>query len=157
MKTLFLSIVALIVSMIAAFGAAVVNLLRPVGARIERYMQNHGLMLMVITQSTANAQTVTRGPFVYRHLDDAVTPAAISVNPGFRPRYVCVENLTDRIKYEWYHGMTSTHYVLTVAAGTRTQPTDGVLTVTSAEGSQPAIALAAAAVLQNKQYTILAY
>jgi hypothetical protein len=86
------------------------------------------------------------------HSDDAAVPALVTLTPGFKPRYVCIDNVTDRIKYEWYHGMASTDYVKTVAAGTRTIATDSKLSVVATEGLQPSITLAASEVLQNKQY-----
>lgn len=108
---------------------------------------------MTITSSSFPASSHGR-LFNYRHFDDAATPAAIVQNPGFRPRYVCVENITDRIKYEWYEGMAITDYIKTVAAGTRTLGTDSVLSVVTAAGSQPSITLAASDTLQNKQYEV---
>lgn len=158
MKTLFLTILALVVlfaisMLVPAVKSFAVDVALKANDAVTSYMRRAGLMAMAITSTTYPAQTQGR-IYNYRHLDDAASPAAISVNPGFRPRYVCIENLTDRIKYEWYEGMTGTHYLKTVAAGTRTLATDGALTVTTAEGSQPAIALAAADTLQNKQYEV---
>lgn len=42
---------------------------------------------------------------------------------GFKPKYVCFVNLTDRVQGEWYEGMTTSQLLLTVAAGTRTLDT----------------------------------
>lgn len=123
-------------------------------AAIERHMQRSGLMLMAITSSEYPAQSVNRAPYGYRHLDDAASPAAIQVYPGFKPRYVCIENVTDRIKYEWYQGMTQGHYLKTVAAGTRTLATDSVLDVEVDAAVRPYIKLAASDTLQNKQYQV---
>lgn len=110
---------------------------------------------MTITSTTYPANAHPR-LFQYRHFDDAASPAAILVNPGFRPRYVCAENLTDRIKYEWYEGMATTDCIKTVAAGTRTLDTGSLLPVVVTAGSQPSITLKASEVLQNKQYEIQA-
>lgn len=45
------------------------------------------------------------------------------INTGFDPRYICIENVTDRVKLEWYKGMTANTWIKTVAAGTRTLDT----------------------------------
>lgn len=79
------------------------------------------------------------------HLDDAGTTAA-TVTIGFTPRYIRVDNETDRIMWEWSEGMASPSATKTVAAGTRTaQTTDGI-TVDADAGtfSHP--------VVQSKQY-----
>ena len=39
---------------------------------------------------------------------------------SFTPRYFAYDNVTDRIKVEWYEGMTADTCVKTAAAGTRT-------------------------------------
>jgi hypothetical protein len=80
------------------------------------------------------------------HFDDAGSPAAASYRVGFQPRYVKVENATDRTLLEWYEGMTSGHAVKTVAAGTRTLETSGGVTV-----SGDTIGFA---VVQNKQHRV---
>ena len=50
---------------------------------------------------------------------------------GFKPRYVCLENVTDRIKVEWYEGMAADTCIKTAAAGTRTlETTNQGITVT---------------------------
>ena len=50
------------------------------------------------------------------------------VTTGFKPKYVCWENITDRVKGEWYEGMAANSCIKTVAAGTRT------LEITSGNG-----------------------
>jgi hypothetical protein len=45
------------------------------------------------------------------------------IDTGFEPRYICIDNVTDRIKLEWYKGMATDRWVKTVAAGTRTLDT----------------------------------
>lgn len=47
---------------------------------------------------------------------------------GFKPRYVAFENITDRVKIEWYEGMAADSCIKTAANGTRT------LEVTSGNG-----------------------
>lgn len=41
-------------------------------------------------------------------------------NLGFTPRYIRVENVTDRISLEWFDGMADDSCIKTAAAGTRT-------------------------------------
>jgi len=107
---------------------------------------------MAITQSkTYDSGIVQRAQG--RYLDDAGTPGAMAITLGFTPRYVRVINLTDRIEFEWFEGMTATHALKTVAAGTRTLETSGGITVSSTAQN---FSLAAAAVLQNKQYSWVA-
>lgn len=48
---------------------------------------------------------------------------------GFDARYVCIENVTDRIKLEWYKGMAANTWIKTVAAGTRTLDTTSAMLV----------------------------
>ena len=100
---------------------------------------------MAITSSQTNAVETTKLCTV-SHLDDAGSPAAASYTVGFTPRYVRVDNVTDRIMFEWYQGMTTDYAVKTVAAGTRTLETSGGITV-----SGYTIGFA---VLQNKQYRV---
>ena len=66
----------------------------------------------------------------------ALTAADSIVVPlGFTPRYVCFENVTERIKVEWYEGMAANTSIKTVAAGTRTlETTNGGITVCDSDG-----------------------
>lgn len=100
---------------------------------------------MTITATRTNAAETTRLCTI-SHFDDAAAPEAASYNVGFTPRYVRVDNVTDRIMLEWHEGMTSAHAVKTVAAGTRTLETSGGVTVS---GSTIGFA-----VTQNKQYRV---
>lgn len=100
---------------------------------------------MTITAAVTNSTELTRLATI-NHFDDAAAPAAASYRAGFKPRYVRVDNVTDRIMLEWYEGMTSAHAVKTVAAGTRTLETSGGVTV-----SGDTIGFA---VTQNKQYRV---
>ena len=100
---------------------------------------------MAITSSVTNAVETTRFATI-SHADDAGSPAAASYDVGFVPRYVRVDNVTDRTVLEWYEGMTSTHAAKTVAAGTRTLETSGGVTV-----SGDTIGFA---VTQNKTYRV---
>ena len=100
---------------------------------------------MTITATQTNAVENTRLATI-NHFDDAASPAAASYDVGFRPRYVRVDNVTDRILLEWYEGMTTAHAVKTLAAGTRSLETSGGVTV-----SGDTIGFAP---LQNKQYRV---
>lgn len=60
---------------------------------------------------------------------------SVVVSLGFTPKYVCWENVTDRIKVEWYEGMAANTCIKTVAAGTRTLETsNGGITVCDSDG-----------------------
>ena len=60
----------------------------------------------------------------------------IVVALGFTPRYITVDNVTDRIKVEWYEGMAADTCVKTAAAGTRTiETTNQGLTVCDSDGT----------------------
>lgn len=53
---------------------------------------------------------------------------------GFKPKYIKVVNITDRIQIEWFEGMTSAQALLTVAAGTRTLDTTAAQVVVDDRG-----------------------
>lgn len=67
----------------------------------------------------------------------AITAAdSVVVSLGFTPKYVCWENVTDRVKIEWYEGMAANTSIKTVAAGTRTLETsNGGITVCDSDGT----------------------
>lgn len=67
----------------------------------------------------------------------AITAADSVVVPlGFTPKYIAWENVTDRIKIEWYEGMAANTSIKTVAAGTRTlETTNGGFTVCDSAGT----------------------
>ena len=67
----------------------------------------------------------------------AITAAdSTLVNLGFTPKYVVWENVTDRVKIEWYEGMAANTCIKTVAAGTRTLETsNGGITVCDSDGT----------------------
>lgn len=66
----------------------------------------------------------------------AITAAdSVVVNLGFTPKYICWENVTDRVKIEWYEGMAANTSIKTAAAGTRTLETsNGGITVCDSDG-----------------------
>src|SRR4051812_38707711 len=101
---------------------------------------------MAITSTQQDSDVATRN-VQGAYLDSAGSPAAAPLTLGFSPVYVCWENATDRIKYEWYKGMANGTTLKTVAAGTRTLDTaDVAISVTSG-----VVTIGAAAILQNKQ------
>lgn len=66
------------------------------------------------------------------------TTDEVVVFVGFTPKYIVWENLTDRIKNEWYEGMAAESAVNTVANGTRTLSVTGTnkgFTVCDADGT----------------------
>jgi hypothetical protein len=62
------------------------------------------------------------------YLDSASSPAAAAISCGFIPSYILFVNLTDRIKYEWFDGMTVLHSLKTAVDGTMTEETTGGFT-----------------------------
>lgn len=53
--------------------------------------------------------------------------SAVAITTGFKPRYVKVINLTDKIVWEWTADMAATHTLKTVAAGTITDDTTSAI------------------------------
>jgi len=102
---------------------------------------------MAITSSSTTAAEMLRMANG-SHLDDAASPDAASITLGFDPRYIRVENETDRILFEWYEGVASAKGVKTAAAGTRTLETSAMITVSNDVIGFP--------VIQNKQYRWIA-
>lgn len=66
----------------------------------------------------------------------AITAADYALfSVGFTPKYVAFENVTDRIKVEWYEGMAADTCIKTAAAGTRTLETTNLgITICDADG-----------------------
>lgn len=67
----------------------------------------------------------------------AITAAdSTLVSLGFTPKYVVWENVTDRVKIEWYEVMAANTSIKTVAAGTRTlETTNGGITICDSDGT----------------------
>lgn len=97
------------------------------------------------------------------HLDDAGTPALLDLTLGFIPKYFAWHNVTDRISWEWFDGAADGTTLKTVAAGTRTLDTaDVAITIRDTAADELAgiagrVRIAAAAILQNKQYRWVAF
>lgn len=83
---------------------------------------------------------------------DAVAAADTTFSFGFKPRLVQVINLTDRISDEWFEGMAANSVLHTVAAGTRTVDTNGLIAV-NADGT---VTLKAAVMVASKSFVIVA-
>jgi hypothetical protein len=100
-------------------------------------------MAITSTQSTSDG-------IVYRASGSFITTdtaADVTLTLGFTPKYVVWENVTDRIKYEWFEGTANGTTVKTVAAGTRTlDTTDVAISVTGG-----VVTITAAVAIQNKQ------
>jgi hypothetical protein len=75
---------------------------------------------MAITSTQSEASGITNVA-IGRYLDTG-TVAAFKLTTGFKPRYVCVQNLTATtglVKVEWYEGMTAGTGLKTAIDGTR--------------------------------------
>jgi hypothetical protein len=102
---------------------------------------------MAITSSQSNNDGILRRA-TGAHLDDAASPAAVTLTLGFTPKYVLWLNATDRDGWEWFDGMADGTTLKTVAAGTRTLDTsDAAIDVDGGTVTIPAAILE-----QNKQY-----
>jgi hypothetical protein len=64
-------------------------------------------------------------------VNDAGGAVAVTLTLGFQPRYFRVVNITDRISYEWFEGMTNPGALKQVAAGTGTLETTEAPTVSA--------------------------
>jgi hypothetical protein len=105
---------------------------------------------------TTNTQEVSAG--VVNHssgllVNDAGGAVSVTLNVGFLPRVFRVVNITDRITYEWYTGMTNPGAVKTAAAGTRTlETTEGVTMGTAALGTGGQVTIPATIILASKTF-----
>lgn len=81
---------------------------------------------------TTNTQSNAIG-IVNRAVGKVVADAGVAIAEtftlGFTPRHIRVINLTDRVSYEWFAGMTSPGALKTAAAGTQTLETTEGITV----------------------------
>lgn len=83
--------------------------------------------------------------------------AIVEVTLGFRPRYVKLVNLTDRIVHEWIDGMAATHTLNIAADGTMTDNTGSHIVPKSGADSYRGFEVAAAAAVNAKQYHYIAF
>ena len=90
-------------------------------------------------------------------LDSDGSAAAFVVSLGFVPRYFAMHNLTDRISYEWFNGMTNPGALKTVAAGTRTlETTEGPTFGTAAAGTADVVTVPTSIMLASKSFAWIA-
>ena len=82
---------------------------------------------MTITSTQSQQPASVFNMAVGRYITDT-TAAAFDITTGFKPRYVRVENLTDRNGMEWFEGMADSEALKTAAAGTKTlATTNGII------------------------------
>ena len=82
---------------------------------------------MAITSTQTEHQV--RNLAVGRHIN-STAEAAFTISCGFKPRYVLVVNVDDRIQGEFFEGMTDDYMIKTIANGTRTHETSNGITLT---------------------------
>lgn len=105
---------------------------------------------------TTNTQLASQG--VANHstgvlVNDAGGAVAVTLSLGFDPRMFRIHNVTDRISYEWYNGMTNPGAVKTAAAGTRTlETTEGPTVGTAAAGTLGQVTVPATIILASKTF-----
>lgn len=105
---------------------------------------------------TTNTQGVSSG--VVNHstghlVNDAGGAVVATLSLGFVPRVFRIHNVTDRISYEWYNGMTNPGAVKTVAAGTRTlETTEGPTIGTVTAGTDTTVSVPASIILASKTF-----
>lgn len=87
------------------------------------------------------------------YFDDAASPIAAVITLGFKPRFIRIDNVTDRISIVWYQGMseTSNTGVKTAAAGTRTLETTNQGVLVSGNSFTISNNATLAVLAQNKQ------
>lgn len=83
--------------------------------------------------------------------------AIVEVTCGFKPRYIKLINLTDRITQEWTYDMAATHTLNTAADGTMTDDTGSLLVAKGGADGYRGFAVAAAAAVNAKLYHYIAF
>lgn len=102
--------------------------------------------------------TVQKSAGVVNHssghmVNDAGGAVVATLSLGFVPRVFRIVNVTDRITYEWYTGMTNPGAVKTAAVGTRTlETTEGPTFGTAAAGTADQVSIPASIVLASKTF-----
>ena len=81
---------------------------------------------------------------------------AITVNLGFVPRWVKVVNTTDVIVWEKIEGMSATHSIKTVTAGTTTIDTGSAILINTAATTKGTITISATAAGNAKAISYVA-
>lgn len=106
---------------------------------------------------TTNTQEVAAG--VINHatgnlVNDAGGAVVATITLGFTPRVFRIYNVTDRIRYEWFSGMTNPGALKTAAAGTGTlETTEGPTFGTVALGTAGVVSVPATIILASKTFT----
>lgn len=90
---------------------------------------------------------------------DAAAAAAATVSLGFTPRYIRISNLTDRITYEWFEGMTNPGALKQAAAGTGTlETTEGpTVNAPAVDGTGNSFTIPATIMLASKTFAWAAF
>lgn len=83
---------------------------------------------MAIT-ATINAAIAANKMAFGKYLDSAGSPADAAIDLGFVPSYIKFVNLTDRISYEYFEGMTDDHALKIAVDGTATHETSNGFTL----------------------------
>ncbi len=74
---------------------------------------------MTITSTQSKHPASVNNVAVGRYITTG-TAAAFNITTGFKPRYVRVINLTDRVENAWFEGMADASALHIIADGTRT-------------------------------------
>jgi len=91
-------------------------------------------------------------------VNDAGGAVVATLTLGFDPRFFEIENVTDRISYRWYVGMTNPGALKTIAAGTRTlETTEGPTMGTAALGTLGVVSVPATIILASKTFVWRAF
>ncbi len=81
----------------------------------------------------------------------------VAVTCGFKPRYIKVINLTDRITQEWTYDMAATHTLNIAADGTATDNTSSLIVAKGSQDSYRGFELAAAVAVNAKVIHYIAF
>lgn len=84
---------------------------------------------MALTTNTSTNNGGITNHAIGSVVTDSGAAAVTTFTVGFAPRRINFVNLTDRIGYEWFEGMTSPGALKSAAAGTRTLETTEGITV----------------------------
>jgi hypothetical protein len=106
----------------------------------------------LVKNSTGDGQRESHG--YVTALTASTATDYVEFDTGFKPTYVSLDNVTDRIKIEWFEGMAADTCLKTAATGVRTlETTNQGITVTE-KGFQVSQNATLAAVASSK---VLAY
>ena len=104
----------------------------------------------IITGNTSPADPPAFKTGVINYDATAIVAADYTVvTIGFTPKYICWENVTDRVKLEWYEGMAANSCIKTAATGTRT------LEITSGNGGITVCDSAGVATTLGRSFEVL--